>query len=278
VDFEGATLLGYRSEILDESRHIYGFSLCWMSPDEPYAMRYPFAVSILNVDLESIADLISYTGMGRYTNWQPDKGFCDRFALALPPEPARAYSIMINLYDLKTGAMLFGSNPDGSPRQSGFIGVVAVPGEHVSAEALAAVLYSFDDSLHLLDYTITSSSDRLDFQFVWATSHANQYPAVHQYIHVFDQDDQHVAQVDFGPSTSGYPIPLWGANEQIVDQISLPIDPLPPGDYRVMTGLYFVDGLQRLPVVDANGEPVRDNNILLGMFTVEAESLDSAPP
>ena len=272
IDFDGATLLGYNFQVQDESRHIYEISLCWMAPaEQPYLMVHPFALSILNSEQESVADLISHTGGGRYTAWQPGKGFCDPYTIALPPDPAQAYLVMVNLYDLNTDQMLFGNELDGTPRESGFIGMIGFSGERVSRDELEHARFSFDDTVHLLDTSIEQDEDALNFIFMWGTSRSNQYSHVQQFIHVFDQDNQKVAQLDFAPSTNGYTIPLWGANERITDQVSLPIGDLPPGDYRILSGLYFVENLQRLPAVDADGIPLQDNIIPLGTFTIDGD-------
>ena len=49
--------------------------------------------------------------------------------------------------------------------------------------------------------------------------------------------------------------------------ITLPAD-MSPGEYRVHTGIYDPVTGQRVPITDANGDPVPDNSIALGTFTV----------
>jgi hypothetical protein len=49
--------------------------------------------------------------------------------------------------------------------------------------------------------------------------------------------------------------------------VPLPAD-LPPGDYQVIVGLYSLETQARLPVLDAQGRPVADNQITLGTVHV----------
>ncbi len=83
----------------------------------------------------------------------------------------------------------------------------------------------------------------------------NNYQA---FVHILDAQGNLVAQHD------GLQLPTtkWGQGEVVVDrhEISLPLE-IPPGQYRVQVGLYDLNSLQRLPVLD-NVSALKDVVIL----------------
>jgi 4-amino-4-deoxy-L-arabinose transferase-like glycosyltransferase len=78
------------------------------------------------------------------------------------------------------------------------------------------------------------------------------------FTHVRDLAGNVLAQKDQPPLSGAYPTGLWDAGEIIADNISVPLEGLPPGEYQVVVGLYnFADG-QRLPVDGVGDETVLD--------------------
>jgi hypothetical protein len=84
------------------------------------------------------------------------------------------------------------------------------------------------------------------------------------FIHLLDAEKQVVASWDAPPIDGDYPTHLWSSGEIVEDvhHLSLPPD-LSPGDYQLVVGLYQLDTLQRLPVLDAQGQKLRDDAIPL---------------
>ncbi len=75
------------------------------------------------------------------------------------------------------------------------------------------------------------------------------------FVHVRDNAGNVSAQKDQPPLAGAYPTGLWDAGEIIKDDVSVPLDGLPPGRYRVVAGLYNFASGQRLPVAgSAAGE------------------------
>lgn len=72
--------------------------------------------------------------------------------------------------------------------------------------------------------------------------------------HLVDATGQLRAQVDTTPANGDRPTTGWVADEVIVDKASLSLPAnLPPGRYRLLTGLYEVTTLSRLPARSATG-------------------------
>jgi len=82
------------------------------------------------------------------------------------------------------------------------------------------------------------------------------------FVHVRDARGANVAQRDSQPLGGDYPTHQWRAGETVIDpyRIELPAD-LPPGEYRIVAGMYRLETLERLPVAgDTSGE----NVVILG--------------
>jgi hypothetical protein len=76
------------------------------------------------------------------------------------------------------------------------------------------------------------------------------------FVHVRDAKGAKVAQRDAQPLDGNYPTHQWRAGETVIDpyRIDLPAD-LPPGEYRIVVGMYRLETLERLPVAgDTSGE------------------------
>lgn len=58
------------------------------------------------------------------------------------------------------------------------------------------------------------------------------------FIHVYDANDQRVAQRDLPLRYSDYPTSRWQPGELVIDRADMPLPALPPGDYRLLIGLY----------------------------------------
>jgi hypothetical protein len=76
------------------------------------------------------------------------------------------------------------------------------------------------------------------------------------FLHLRNDDGATVAQHDSQPVGGNYPTSRWLPAETVIDSMTLPLpDNLPAGRYTLCTGLYRLDTLARLPVVnDTSGE------------------------
>jgi 4-amino-4-deoxy-L-arabinose transferase-like glycosyltransferase len=86
------------------------------------------------------------------------------------------------------------------------------------------------------------------------------------FVHVRDAQGRTVAQADHQPLAPIYPPTLWPVGQTVRERsvLTLPNE-LPAGDYDVWVGLYRLDTLERVPVVDdVSGE----NAVLLGQVVV----------
>jgi hypothetical protein len=90
------------------------------------------------------------------------------------------------------------------------------------------------------------------------------------FVHLLDSQGKIWGQHDGLPQDGALPTSVWNPGELLRDEHLLTVDAqAPAGDYRLAVGLYDPATLQRLPVFDAQGQPVGDV-VLLGPLTVEA--------
>jgi 4-amino-4-deoxy-L-arabinose transferase-like glycosyltransferase len=72
---------------------------------------------------------------------------------------------------------------------------------------------------------------------------------------------------DSQPGNGGYPTSQWFVNQTVVDRHVLTVDrQAPVGDYELEVGLYLLQTMERLPVLD-DGQPI-DNRTVLGQIPV----------
>ncbi|MEO0564930.1 MAG: hypothetical protein AAF125_22685, partial [Chloroflexota bacterium] len=113
----------------------------------------------------------------------------------------------------------------------------------------------------------------LALSFWWAADAAVDVPYT-QLIHLTPADGSTdgapLYTFDGPPFEGAFPTTLWfeGFSARHERTFTLPPD-APPGEYNVYTGLYHSETLERVAVTDADGEPLPNNQILLGMITVE---------
>ena len=79
-----------------------------------------------------------------------------------------------------------------------------------------------------------------------------------------------VAQRDSQPVHGSYPTTLWAPGETVVDryQLNLPTS-IGPGIYHLRIGMYLLETMQRLDIVDINNKWV-GNSLLLAEIEVRS--------
>ncbi|MCP4416653.1 MAG: DUF2723 domain-containing protein, partial [Chloroflexi bacterium] len=132
---------------------------------------------------------------------------------------------------------------------------------------------NFEDKIGLLDITLPSKQLQpgalLDVSLTWQalTPLQNDFTV---FIQVLDANDQIVGQIDSWPVQGTFPTSQWPIGEQIEDSYQVQLDSdLPPGPYRVQVGLYLLQTLRRLSVLDDAGTAVDDKLLLTGLTVTE---------
>jgi Flp pilus assembly protein TadD len=125
----------------------------------------------------------------------------------------------------------------------------------------------FGDTITLRSYAATQDVDRLQVTLYWEAS-APPTEDYQMFIHVLDIDGHIVAQRDTAPVDNRYPTSQWRAETLIEDRHVIALDePLPPGEYHAVVGLYRLSDGARLPVTPAEDERVANDSVLVYTFS-----------
>jgi hypothetical protein len=82
------------------------------------------------------------------------------------------------------------------------------------------------------------------------------------FVHLLDAQGNVVAQDDGIYAKYTRPSSEWQADEMISDSIEMPLWNLPPGEYRISVGLTNPDTGERLPALDAAGNPLPESRYI----------------
>ena len=135
--------------------------------------------------------------------------------------------------------------------------------------------YRFNPGFSLTGYDLPetmTTGTTLDVRFWWETQTAIDAQMTH-FLHFIRVDTGEQFDFNQQPFDGTFPTTDWPAALNVVDAwtITLPVD-MPPGEYRVHTGMFMTDSANadRVPVSDANGQPIQDYSIVLATVTVRA--------
>jgi hypothetical protein len=92
-----------------------------------------------------------------------------------------------------------------------------------------------------------------------------------RFVHLVQSGGHPVAQQDTVPCAGECPSATWLRNEVLTDEaeVVLPTD-LAPGHYSLAVGWYDAATLQRLPVMDSNGQRQQNDLLILPLNVVVA--------
>jgi hypothetical protein len=105
---------------------------------------------------------------------------------------------------------------------------------------------------------LIESNGNLQLNLYW---HALAQPSANStlFVHLRDNDDNIIAQIDRLPGDGLRPTNGWRAGEYISDSYQFP---LPDSAYQLGIGLYDPDSFVRLPVAE-NGDRLADDQFII---------------
>ncbi len=126
---------------------------------------------------------------------------------------------------------------------------------------------TFGEVIHLrgykLDTTSATPGETLSLTLYWQADGPTERSYT-LFVHLLGPDGLPHGQVDRVPGGGAAPTQSWAAGQTLVEEIALPVAPdAPPGTYHIAVGFYDVAYGDRLPVTDAAGNPLPDDQAIL---------------
>ena len=243
-------------------------------------MSRHYVVTLYLLDYAAgVAGQSDWTLGGHYPNvlWAPGEYVDEVFSVPIYHQaPPGLYRLQLGLYDYQGGALRF--LPITRPDRPGAVqqldlGQLRIadraesrpPGRPLTVELGGEIrLLGFD-----LDRDRLKPGEALQLVLHWQ---AMQPPS--QDYTVFTQllgpDGRVWGQQDNQPQANRYPTTAWPPQEHVVDRYLIPLHPAaPPGEYRLLVGMYQLANGQRLAAFDAEGKRLTDDAVQLTTVTVE---------
>ncbi|MEZ4767597.1 MAG: 6-pyruvoyl-tetrahydropterin synthase-related protein [Caldilineales bacterium] len=200
----------------------------------------------------------------------------DRYVMRIPADtPSGLYWPLIGLYEFNDVQLLPVEDADGQPLGDSYrLPPIKVLGRSPSVKPQFPVSAHLGDLATLLGYDLAlpeaglRPGSRFDLTLYYqADSPTGQN--LTQFAQLYNPDLGMAAQQDALPQDGANPTWAWAPGEIITDTRTLQVRAdAEPGDYRLLVGLYDPADGTRLPVADAQGNPLPDGQITLTTLTV----------
>lgn len=230
---------------------------------QPMETNYSVFVHLFGRDGANVGQFNSYPGLGlRPTrSLQPGQIVADTYPVRVEGGSQAPSRLLVNigLFDFEEPGRP-GIPPDETP-DPGPVGRLKLVPRQWPAYGGQPPLARFGDHIRLIDCEI----DEPVITFKWL---ATGRPAADYtvFIHLWAGGEQRHG-FDSQPLSGDYPTGLWEAGEVILDPHRLDLSGVPPGEYRLLAGLYNLASGERLPAT-ADGQPLLHNALELGRIRV----------
>ena len=244
------------------SGDVLTLALTWSAgapPEADYAVRWRLLDADGSVALEQTVALSPYAT----SRWREGDSFEARYDLRLDPAlPAAVYTLALNVLA-----------PDGRPlwaEDEALTTVEILPRDRLF-ELPAGIAHPLDltlgDVVHLRGFdlarTQATPGDTLPLTFYWQAGGPTDLDYV-VFVHLVGPDGQLYGQVDRQPGGGATPTTSWAPGQVIVDEIVLPVAAdAPPGVYHIAVGMYDGASGGRLPITDASGQSLPNDQAVL---------------
>ncbi len=269
-------LIGYNLEPAEVTPGAATTVILYLEALRPMEHDYSLFIHLWGRDMEWVGQRDSYPGRGTLptSQWPAGMVIEDRYVVSIAPTatvPARV-QIEIGMYDLATGRRLLNTDPSGKTPEIPIVGRMKVVPRTPLGQAPLPALASFAGRANLVDVRLeaprqVAAGSVLTVTTTWQAVQAmtEDYTML---LHLLDERDGVAAQNDAQPQGGDYPTGLWHEGEVVVDQRTLTVPlALPPGNYRLATGLYVLNTEERLPA-SSERIPVSDDRAIIGQVVI----------
>lgn len=249
-----------RAEVL--SGDAVSFALLWQadsSPEIDHRVAFYLVAPQGETVLEQTRPLSPYPT----SRWRAGHRFQSRYTLRIPPElPSGRYRLTLNVLDSRGQALVTKGVSLASievlPRERRF----TLPDDIQRRTALR-----FGEEIHLRGYDIATTEiepgERLPLTLYWQAEGSTDRGYT-LFVHLLGPDGRLQGQVDSVPGQGSAPTTSWAPGQVVVEDISLLVAPdAPEGAYQVVVGFYDAAYGSRLPVEDASGRRLDEDQATL---------------
>jgi 4-amino-4-deoxy-L-arabinose transferase-like glycosyltransferase len=243
---------------------------CWQvlrSPDKNYSLFvHIWGRGGVIPGGETLAQVDTFPGLGSlpFRCIPPGKVLCEVYPLRIPPDaeaPAKL-TVEMGVYDFYEPGRpgLKAMDENGRYIPLGIVGYAALePFEWPSLPPEAVPLnYRFSDGIKLVGFSL--EGDVLKLYWLAERRPTRDYTV---FVHLVNEKGELVAGFDGMPMGGDFPTSLWPQGALVQDVRKLTLEDLPPGEYTVKVGLYFLETMERLAVEGPDG-PVPEWAVTLG--------------
>ncbi len=270
------SLVGYRlsQEVLSPGDELM-VSLYWRTNDFLQDHYIQSLHALTHPDIQSVAQYD--TNDERYPEraWLPGVVVRQDMSLTFPAdlETSRSYWLSLRFWSEDRETAITQTDRQKLSDDSLVLDSVVAVDRRIQSRPERLAGYEFAEGFTLFGYTLPESAtvgEPLTVSFWWQTQR-NIDTELTQFLHLFHQNGEDYTIFDQTPFGGRFPTQDWPRDMQAVDEwtVTLPQD-MPPGEYRVHTGMFNVDNQERMPVAGEGGETVPDYSIVLGTLVVEA--------
>ncbi len=246
--------------------HRLAVRLEW-SAKHPVAANYGISLRLLDAEGQRRVSLDTQPGYGFLPTslWRPGELVTDQYVLALPEDlpPDGGCHLEVVIYQVSTREAV------GQTRIGDFALPLETPFEaHRPPRAftlppLQRILgIDFGGEVRLAGYGLEQGEDALRLTLWWQ---ALQTPSADYtvFVHLFDPATESLtAQNDAQPRGGAYPTSWWAAGEVVSETVTLSLEGVSEGAYRLAVGLYDRT-VTRLRAIDPDGQRLPDDRAIL---------------
>ncbi len=258
-------LLGYIAPTRAAADYTAEFTLYWQCLRQPEADLSVFVI-VYGRNLSEIGKRDSYPYRGLFGTRQCAAGqvFADPYHVRLQASALRPTVLRVQI-GLKDRAQDVELTPTikGQAVSSVIFTAGSLPPDRVVAAPVGAALYRLGDAIELSGYEVETSANEVRYRLYWKAlkDGAEDFTL---FAHVLDASGAQIGQGDSQPFNGDYPTSVWRAGEVFVEERSLAVETSGvPEKAALALGLYRLSDGARLPVIDAAGQRVRDDQLII---------------
>ena len=193
------------------------------------------------------------------TQWRSDELYFTEHAFEISPYlDGGEHTVVLALSE--SGSAI----PTSNLVMAGTISHTALPRSFASADPAQVANATWGEDIFLMGYDLpVIDSNLLSITVYWQAVNRMDRSYTN-FFHLIDPaTGAVVAQADVIPRGWTYPTNWWEQGEIVEDMVKLPLEGVPPGEYKIHTGWYDLETGERLPVYSEAGELFANNIVPL---------------